>query len=232
MKTILIACLCLAALASPIQFSQDSNEGGIFGIITSGFMDPNVSGEAKINSFLRLANELIPLAEVSGNLAQQEGQKLGYSRKYCTGTDGDIFNACFYAGAELWVGWYVNQTGTVGSYSVTYTPFTYLRAGGNVSVESYPAEVGYGAYLSIVDITIPVYLQIAQSQICYSGTFNFMPGAIYTQLSTALLECYKVLTPVENTVCNKVFGPNFQHLTLSLWSGYVNNFLSANCINF
>ena len=161
MKTILIACLCLAALASPIQFSQDSNEGGIFGIITSGFMDPNVSGEAKINSFLRLANELIPLAEVSGNLAQQEGQKLGYSRKYCTGTDGDVFNACFYAGAELWIGWYVNQTGTIGSYSLTYTPFTFFRAGGNVSVESYPAEVGYGAYLSIVDITIPIYLQIA-----------------------------------------------------------------------
>ena len=232
MKSVIFATLLIAALSSSIEFSQDSNEGGFIGVLTKGFFNPAMDGESKIESFLRLANELIPLAEVEGHAAMAEGSKLGYSRHFCTGSEGDIFNACFFASAELWIGWHVNQTGTIGTYQVTYTPFTFLRAGGNVSVESYPAEVGYGGYVSIVDITIPIFASIGTSGICYSGDFNFAPGSFFTQISTSLLECYKVLTPVANIVCNKVFGPNFQHLTFTLWNGFNTDFLGHNCINF
>ena len=232
MKSVIFATLLIAALTSSIEFSQDTNESGFMGILTKGLLNPNMDGEAKIESFLRLANELIPLAEVEGHAATANGNKLGYSKSFCTGTEGDIFNACFFASAELWIGWHVNQTGSLGAYEVTYTPFTFLRAGGNVSVESYPAEVGYGAYVSIVDITIPISLSLGSSGICYSGDFNFAPGSFFTQISTALLECQKYLTPVESFVCNKVFGPNFQHLSFTLWNGFNTDFLNHNCINF
>jgi hypothetical protein len=230
MKTIILVAVLAMAIAAPIKFEKDSHEGSSLGVFTRGFFDPTASGESKIESFLRLANELIPLAEVKGQAEEPQGQKLGYYKKFCTGVDGQLFNACFFASAELWIGWTVAQNGTVGSYDVTYTPFTFLRAGANVSVESYPAEVGYGGYVSFVNIQIPIFALLGQTQICYSGNFNFAPGSFYTQISTALLECGWCFTPYCFEGCNKVFGPNFQHLTYTLWNGYQTAFLASNCI--
>jgi len=235
MKTIILATLLVLAFSSTINFEKDSNEGSPIGVFTKGFFNPATSGEAKIESFLRLANELIPLAEVSSANQHPEGQRLGYGYIFCTGHVGDIFNACFHATAELWIGWSVTQgNGNVtGNFAVTYTPFTFLRAGANVSVESYPAEVGYGGYVSIIDITIPIFASIGQSALCYSGNFNFAPGAFFTQISTALLECEWVITTSgQPKTCGKVFGPNFQHLSFPLWNGYQNAFLSNTCFNF
>jgi hypothetical protein len=65
MKTIIISCLLVLALTAKITFEKDSNEDSAFSILTKGFFDPSVSGEAKISAFLKLANELIPLAELT-----------------------------------------------------------------------------------------------------------------------------------------------------------------------
>ena len=234
MKAIIVAALLVCALTAGINFSQDSNEDSSIGLFTKGFFDPTASGEAKIETFLRLANELIPLVESKGREQERQGTKLGYYRSYCTGTDGDLFNACFYASAELWVGWYVWQNGTYLSreWQVGYVPFTFLRAGANVSVESYPAEVGYGAYVSFVDITIPLNGTVGQDRLCYYGNFNFAPGTIYTQISTALLECWWNITPLSDSNCNKVSGPNFEHLEYALWDGYTNAFVPSTCFNY
>ncbi len=234
MKAIIVAALLVCAFTAGINFSQDSNEGGPLGIFTQGFFDPTASGEAKIESFIRLANELIPLVETKGREHEKTGTKVGYYRNYCTGSDGDLFNACFYASAEIWIGWYVWQNGTYLSpeWQVAYTPFTFVRAGVNVSVESYPAEVGYGVYVSFVDITIPINGSIGQTQLCYYGNFNFAPGSIYTQISTALLECWWNITPLSDAHCNKVQGPNFEHLEYLLWDGYTNTFFPSTCFNY
>ena len=234
MKTIILAALLVLAISSKVEFSQDSNSESSIGVFTRGFFDPTASGEAKIETFLRLANELIPLAEVKADSSHPSGKKLGRTWLYCTGTVGSLFNACGYASAELWIGWAMNQncTSSSGTYGVTFTPYTFLRAGGNVSVESYPAKVGYGAYLSVVDITIPIYFMINQQQFCYSGSFIFAPGQFYTQISTALLECAWYVTPPSAAMCSEVTGPNFQHLTYALWSGFTSSFLASNCFNF
>jgi hypothetical protein len=163
MKSIIFAAVLALALCSPIEFAQDSNEEGAFGILTKGFFNPTTSGENKIESFLRLANELIPLAEMKSSRSEPQGQRLGLGKQWCTGQEGDLFNACVTVTADLWIGWNVTQNGTVGSYSVTYTPFTYLRAGAGVLVESYPAQVGYGGYVSFVNIQIPIFALVGQN---------------------------------------------------------------------
>ena len=53
------------AFSSVIKFEKDSHEESPISIITKGFFDPSVSGEAKISAFLKLANELIPLEELT-----------------------------------------------------------------------------------------------------------------------------------------------------------------------
>ena len=78
MKAIIISLLLVLALTSKVTFSADSNEESPISILTNGFFDPAVSGEAKISAFLRLANELIPLAEVESSAAAPTARKLGY----------------------------------------------------------------------------------------------------------------------------------------------------------
>lgn len=235
MKSIVLACVLAVALTAPIAFEKDSHEGASIGVFTKGFFDPTASGESKIQSFLRLANELIPLAEVEGQTATPEGQKLGFSKSFCTGTDGDVFNACVFASAEFWIGWSLNDGQacniTSGNFEVTFTPYTFLRAGANASVSSYPAVVGYGGYVQVVNIQIPIFASVSSSNICYSGNFNFAPGSFYTQISTSLLECGWCFTPYCKEGCAHVTGPNFQHLTFALWNGFNSAFLANNCIN-
>jgi hypothetical protein len=241
MKTIIFAAVLALALTAPVPFSMDSNEASPISLLTKGFFNPEVDGQTKIETFLKLANELIPLAEVEGNMENSNGQKLGYVRGFCLDQSAaKLFNACFNLTAELWIGWAVNQLG-VGmnstdsaamAYNVTYTPFSFLRGGISVAVESYPAEVSYGAFFSLYDITIPISIQAGQSGLCYSGVFNFAPGSLYTQIGTALLECGWCFTPYCFEGCNKVQGPNFQHLYYALWNGYQQSFLAYTCQNF
>ncbi len=108
MKTIILAALLVLALTSKVEFAQDSNKESTIGVFAKGFFDPTASGEAKIETFLRLANELIPLAEVKADNDAPAGKKLGRTWLYCTGTAGSLFNACGYASAELWIGWAMN----------------------------------------------------------------------------------------------------------------------------
>ncbi len=220
MKTIIFATLLVLALTSAIEFEQDTGADDFIGILTKGFFNPAATGEAKIQTFLRLANELIPLAQVEAEANSPAGDALTFSKSYCTSTTGSIFNACVNATAELWVGWNVNQTGEVGNFGVTYTPFTYFRAGLNAYVESYPAEIGYGVFINIWDITLPIFASVGQTKICYSGSFILGNGILYTQITTALLECsWHVTVSPTDKVCNRVLGPNFKHLTYNLWNG-------------
>ena len=99
MKTIILAVVLVLALAAPIEFAQDSNSESAISLFTKGFFDPTATGEAKIETFLRLANELIPLTEVTGETDAPKGKKIGVGYTYCTGSTGSLFNACFYANA-------------------------------------------------------------------------------------------------------------------------------------
>lgn len=85
MKTIIVALLVVFALSAPFTFEKDSHEESPISVITKGFFDPSVSGEAKISAFLKLANELIPLAEVKAPAQEPVGNRLRYGYTWCSG---------------------------------------------------------------------------------------------------------------------------------------------------
>ncbi len=213
-------------MSAPFTFEKDSHEESPISVITRGFFDASVSGEAKISAFLKLANELIPLAEVKAPAHEVAGNKLKYGYTWCSGQLGDMFNFCFNANAYVLIGWNFNQ-GSVnstnnagGAYNVSFTPFVQVFGGFNVTVSSYPALVGYGVYLQIVNTQLPTYLTIGQNALCYSSLFSFQPAAIYTQIGTALLQCMWYVTPPQPGICSTVTGPIFQQFFWPLWSGY------------
>lgn len=237
MKILILAILLVAAFAAnmvekdgKLHFEADSNPESPVGLLMKGLVNPRNEAENNVQTFFRLAEQLIPLAQSSMNEAKPGSLK--FSRAWCFGQTGDAFSLCIYANAELWVGWRVSQLGTTGAYNVTYTPFTELRAGANASAASYPAEVSYGGYISVVDIQIPVNLLLAQSQICYSATFNMYPTGAYTSINTNLLQCERSVPDLTPWECTRVHGVEFRHLEWDFTSGLFINLLPYTCINF
>ena len=238
MKVVILALLLIAAAygasivekSGSLHFEADSNPESLIGLVMKGVINPKDISQNSAQTFFRLAEQLIPLAQSSMKDNNEGG--FNYYRYWCFGNTGDIFTFCVYANAELWVGWRVSQVGMTGSYNVTYTPFTIFRAGGNASVSSYPAEAAYGLYVSIVDIRIPVNLLIAQTQVCYSATFKMAPTGAYTSINTSLLQCERSVPDMTPWKCDKLKGVEFRHLSWDFTAGNIINLLPYTCINF
>ena len=216
--------------AGKLHFEADANQEGLIGLVMKGFVDPKDVKSSSAEAFFRLAETLIPIAESVVSDASNGGFQ--YYRYWCYGNPGDALSVCFYANAELFVGWRVSQVGLTGSYNVTYTPFTLFRAGGNVSASSYPAEAAYGGYISLVDIKVPVNLLLSQSQICYSATFSMEPAEGYTSFNTKLLQCERSIPDQTPWSCDKLQGVEFKHLEWDFTSGTYISLLPHTCINF
>jgi len=161
MKIVLALTMILALAAcsvnyeekdSQIHYDYDSNREGLFGFVMKGLVDPVNDQENKISTFLRLANEVIPLIDVAADGDDSAEQKLEYYRQYCYGTVGAAIQVCFNLNGRFWVGWWAFQNGLTGTYDVTYTPFAQASFGGNATVASYPAQVGYGIYIQALNI--------------------------------------------------------------------------------
>ena len=238
MKVIILAILIAAVLgASVVQkdnkvhFEVDTNEGSPVGFTMKGFLNPENDDESNVETFFRLAEQLIPLAQSS--ISDKKGpSNLGFTFKRCFGQLGGIIGLCAYADIELWVGWRVNHTGDQGSYSVIYTPFSYLQGGGNISASSYPAEVSYGGYLSAYNVQLPINLSISQQQICYGAVFNFFPTTAFTAINTNLLQCQRSIPELQDWVCNRVEGVRFQHLSFEFFDGFDLTVLEPDCFTF
>lgn len=236
MKIIVFAILLIAVFGASmvekdgqLHFEADSHPESPIGMLMKGFVDPKDEGANSVQTFLRLAEQLIPLAQSKVN---EKPGSLTYFRQWCTGAVGDAFNVCIFVNAELYIGWRVSQVGFTGSYNVTYTPFTLFRAGANASASSYPAEVSYGAYFSIVDIQVPVNLLLAQSQICYSARFAMLPTAAYTAIAANLLQCERSIPDMTPWMCSKITGAEFRHLEWDFTDAMFINLLPYTCFNF
>lgn len=238
MKIVILAILIAAVLGASIvqkdnkvQFEVDTNEESPVGFTMKGFLNPENDDESNVETFFRLAEQLIPLAQSS--ISDKKGpSNLQWYRRWCFGNLGGAISACAYANAELWIGWRVNHTGDLGSYDVTYTPFSYMQAGVNISASSYPAEVSYGGYLSAYSVELPINLQISQQQICWSGIFNFYPTSAFTAINTNLLQCQRSIPELTDWACSRVQGVQFRHLTFEFFDGFSQSLLPFDCFTF
>lgn len=207
MKSIILAIQIIVALTASINFEQDTNEDSWIGFLTKGHIDPDIDGNAKMETFLRLADQLIPIAVTEATAKAEQGQKLGYGNSYCLKPDSSHFNLCFSFNAELSIGWDVLQTGGPGSWIVLYTPFTFFRVRGSVYFTSYPAEIGVSVYYHIADLTIPFVSSIGENNACWTGRFNLAPSLLLTYFYSILLECDWELTPLSPGDCSYDGGP-------------------------
>jgi hypothetical protein len=213
-----------------IHFEHDSSPESPIGLLMKGLINPQDKSQNTVATFFRLAEQLIPLAQSTMD-AEKPGN-LQWSRSWCVGNLGDAFSLCFFANAELWVGWRVTQLGETGSYNLTYTPYSYFRVGGNASASSYPAEVSIGAYFSVYDVQLPVNLLLAQSQICYSARFALLPTSAYTSVNTNLLQCQRSVPDMTPWACDKIQGIEFRLSEFRFTDGLFINLLPYTCINF
>ena len=237
MKIVILALLVAVALTASItaddgkiNFQTDTSPDSPIGLFMKGKVNPRDDSDSNVETFLRLAEQLIPLAQSS--LKDQQPGKLTYFRQWCFGNVGDAISVCINANAELWVGWRVGHLGDTGLYNVTYTPFSFLRGGFNASASSYPAEVSYGGFFSIYDIQVPINLLLASTQICYSGTFNMYPTSAYTAINTNLLQCERSIPDRTPWDCERIQGVEFRHLQWDIIGGMTIAFLPYSCINF
>ena len=216
-----------------VEFVADPNPDSPLSIMMKGMINPEDDSQNDVMAFLRLAEELIPLAgSEMEDTGDGKGSNLKFTRYWCYGGTGEAFSLCVYGYAELKIGWRVYPDGDMGNFNLTYVPYAYLRAGGNASASSYPAEVAYGLYFSITEIEVPLNFLLGSSQICYSATFNKFPTALYTVVNANLLECYRSIPDRTNWMCGRVEGAGFRHLEYSFDAGLVINLLPYTCINF
>ena len=213
-----------------IEFMADPNPDSPLSIMMKGIINPEDETKNDVKTFFRLAEELIPMA--SASVGDGNEGKLGLTRYWCYGGTGQAFSLCVYGYAELYVGWKVRQFGESGSYNLTYVPFAYLRAGGNGSVSSYPAEVAYGVYFSITEVELPVNLLLASNQICYSARFDKFPTALYTVINANLLQCERSIPDRTPWACERIEGAGFRHLEYAFDAGLRIDLLPYTCINF
>ena len=89
MKIVIALALCLALATATVNYEQkdsqvhydyDSNRGGLFGFLMKGVVDPINDQENRVSTFLRLANELIPLVDVLADGDDSSEQKLEYDQ--------------------------------------------------------------------------------------------------------------------------------------------------------
>jgi len=76
MKIVIAIAMIVALAACTVQYEEkdaqihydyDSNREGLFGFVMKGLVDPINDQENKISTFLRLANEVIPLIDVAAD---------------------------------------------------------------------------------------------------------------------------------------------------------------------
>ena len=239
MKIVILALLVAAVFGASmihkdgkVNFEVDTSPESQVGFTMKGSLNPQNDDESSVETFFRLAEQLIPLAQSSLN-EKKDGSSLQFYRQWCFfGGVGSAISVCAYANAELWVGWRVDHDGGLGLYNVTYTPFSYFQGGVNVSAASYPAEVSYGGYLQVYNLEVPINVKLGENAICWSGDFFLYPTSAFTAINTNLLQCQRSVPDMTPWACDRVQGVQFQHLHFDFFEGLYIDLLPSDCFTF
>ncbi|CAI2372358.1 unnamed protein product [Moneuplotes crassus] len=180
---------------------------GPAGLTIRANMDSEDLTKSRVESFLRLAGELIPVAK-SSLRDEDESSKLKFNKRYCLIGDGigDLISVCAYFEAELWIGWRVMK-GT-GFYDKDFTiePYSHFKVRFNFSASTYPAEIAYEGALQLFDIKLPLSLSYGYDYMCLGAVFFSQGSYLEAFARTNLLQCQKSIRNSSPWDCDKVLA--------------------------
>jgi hypothetical protein len=244
---VIIALACLLAFATAlsldhedglVKFEFDGQKDSPIGVVMKGQIDPKNELNNKIETFLKLASYYIPILESEKN----ESNNLKWAKTWdiSLGGFGDI---TFSGSFNLVVGWRVFVNGnslnmTADYLDVTYAPFAWGWADGLLQGTTTPAQGFYNATVYYSRASVPINLEIHSSgQVCYSGSAQFWPVSLNTNLSAELKGCNaEIISDLYNGfpisfACNYSTPFNLTHLNVSFTQNYTAAIVERKCIN-
>ena len=241
---IILAVVLVIACASPftattadkpIKFDLDFYEDSPIGFSMKGQVSPRNEQQNKIETFLRLAGEYIPILESLAN----NDNSLTYTRRWHIGVLG--FNLDVNVYFQLIVGWRVQPgNGTAGRFDVVYTPFAWGKTSAGINGTSWPAVGSTEAVLNYLDISAPISLSLYQAgRICFRGGYVAEAVTFHHNLYGSLRECQDEIlddlingTPIFVWSCNYIAPVNTTIFDLSLVDGFFGDIVGETCIDF
>ena len=178
-----------------IKFSYDVHESSPVGLTVKGVIDPLNETQNKIQTFIRLANQYIPILEALAGASNE----LKYEYRYRINVAGFVFDV--YVNFNLYVGWRVNPGGyTTDRFDVVYTPFVYGYAYNRINGTSFPAVGSHEISIVYAYAYAPIALQLFSSRkVCFQGSYVVEPVMVKNNLFAALNAC-------ENEIIDKVIS--------------------------
>ena len=194
MKITLFVVLIVAFTASAfsgrqengqIKFDMDVHKESPIGLFVSGLLDPRTESNNNIQTFLRLANQYIPILKSIAN----EASSLNYEYNYRIQVAGLTLDIYVYF--QLYVGWKVNPGSYSASYyEVTYTPFVFGHTAARVNGTSWPAIGSTRFGLVYADVSAPIGVTLyREGKVCFGGRYIANPISLSTDLYAALNAC-------------------------------------------
>ena len=243
MKFILFALLLATVTVSgfsgkeengQIKFNMDIHKESPIGLYVSGLLDPRVETNNKIQTFIKLANQYIPILESIANQANS----LNYEYTYRITVAGLTLDVYVYL--QLLVGWRVNPGSYSASYyEVTYTPFVFGHSALRLNGTSFPAIGSTKVGLVYADVSAPIGVTLyREGKICFGGRYSVNPIALQTDLFAALNACEdEIIDKIMNSQpialrCNYTNPVNITLITKNFTNPYIGDLIPQTCFNF
>ena len=219
----------------PVKFDFDIYEDSPIGFTMRGQIDPRNEQLNKIETFLRLAGQYIPVLE---SIASKDNS-LTWRRNWNIVAFG--FNINIDAYFQLIVGWKAEPGTQQGDrFDVVYTPFAWGRTSAGVNGTSWPVQGSTEAVLQYLYVYAPIALSLYQSgKVCFRGGYVVEPVTLYNHVYGSLKECQDEIlddlingTPIFVWTCNMIAPVNTTLLNMTLYDGMVGDLIGETCINF
>ena len=242
MRIVLFTLLIVAAFAAlstkeenkQIKFNLDLFENSPVGLSLSGSIDPKEDTNNKIQAFIKLANQYIPILESLGN----RDSELKYERKWHYSFAGISVDVYWYF--QLIVGWTVKPGSKSDNfYEVTYAPFIWGGTYGRVNGTTWPVVGTTGTGLQYVHAYAPIGVTLyREGKVCFGGTYTVLPVALRTDVFVALNQCMAEI--VDEIVdqqpihldCNFTAPQNFTLFNVNFTNTYTGDLIPEICFSF
>mmetsp|Transcript_38865 Transcript_38865/g.70778 ORF Transcript_38865/g.70778 Transcript_38865/m.70778 type:complete len:245 (+) Transcript_38865:1-735(+) len=238
-----IAIILAVAVAAPvttevvdkqISIKMDMHEDSPIGLYMEGLFDPKDEGNNKLQAFLKLANQYIPILESLANASND----LTYERTWRVQFVGVDVIVDFYL--QLIIGWKVTPGQYFGdSYDITYTPFahgvTYIR--GNGTTWPYYGSLGAGTRFITFDAPVGVQL-FKEGKICFGGQYILDSIHAGIHMEGAPKQCADEI--IDNLIdgvpihldCEYISPVNITLVDVNFTDPHVGEFIPQTCFDF